>query len=92
MHNWREKNLHHLIGVSNKKRANTWDERNKLIMDKKRHEWLNALFHALQSPKEQLEYLRDMYDTVLSNTAKQLFDDLLALDTKSFYDKWLTKL
>jgi hypothetical protein len=45
----------------------------------------------LQSPHEQLEYLRKMYNTVLSDTAKQLFDELLSLDKKSFYKSELIK-
>ena len=91
MSKWREKNLHHIIWQCNKSRAKTGDTRNHLIMDKKRHEWLNDLFHTLQSPHQQLEYLRTMYDTVLSDTAKDLFDDLLCLDLKSFYAKWLIR-
>lgn len=84
-------NLHHKIGQCNSKRAYVNDDRNKMCIEKTRHNWLNQLFQCLQSPHEQLWYLRQMYDSVLSNTAKRLFDDLLALNTKSFYDKWLIK-
>ena len=62
-----------------------------MTMEKRRHEWLNALFQTLQSPKEQLEYLRDIYDSVLSDTARKLFDDLLLLPREKFYQDGLIK-
>ena len=62
-----------------------------MIIDKTRHNWLNALFQCLQSPHEQLWYLRDMYDSILSDTAKQIFDELLSLSNKDFYQDGLIK-
>lgn len=91
MAKWKEYNLHHKIWKCNRKRANINDERNKIVIRKVRHEWLNSLFQCLQSPHEQLEYLRDMYDSILSNTAKNLFDSLLSLNEYDFYAEWLVK-
>lgn len=87
----KDKNLHHKIGQCNRGWANVEDNRNKMIIDRSRHEWLNSLFQCLQSPHEQLWYLREMYDSVLSNTAKQLFDELLSLNIQDFYAEWLVK-
>lgn len=88
---WKWQNLHHKIWQCNRQRANINDDRNKMIIDKSRHNWLNALFQCLQSPHEQLWYLRGMYDSVLSDTAKQLFDELLSLKEWDFYAEWLVK-
>ena len=62
-----------------------------MIIDKTRHRWLNALFQCLQSPHEQLGYLKQMYDSVLSDTAKQLLEELLELKEWEFYAEWLVK-
>ena len=56
-------------------------------MDTCRHNALHALFWMLLTPKEQLMELRCLYDRVLSDTAKQLFDELLALDNNIYIDK-----
>jgi len=37
------------------------------------------------TPKEQLKELSHLYDSVLSDTAKQLFKELLSLNDKEFY-------
>jgi hypothetical protein len=45
----------------------------------------------LLSPKEQMMELRALYDTVLNDTAKKLFDELLSLDDSHFYLPKLVK-
>lgn len=84
-------NIHHKIWKCNRKWANVEDSRNKMTIERTRHDWLNSLFQCLQSPHEQLEYLRDMYDSILSDIAKQLFDELIGLNRKDFYSQWLVK-
>lgn len=83
--------IHHIVWQCNKERCNVNDGDNKMIIRKTVHEWLNALFQHNQSPHEQLKQLRDMYEPVLSDTAKQIFDDLLELPREYFYKSKLIK-
>jgi hypothetical protein len=82
---------HHIIGRSNNRRAKVEDKRNRIRIEHVRHMGLNSLFQCLQCPHEQLWYLREMYDSVLSDTAKELYDALLSLEEREFYDHWLVK-
>lgn len=88
---WKDKSIHHLVWRVNKWWANVEHPDNKIILDVVRHRWLNSLFQCLQSPYEQLEYLRDMYDSVLSDTSKELFDTLLATPIHKFYKDEIIK-
>ena len=88
---WKWYNVHHIIWQSNRNWANINDDRNKMVIDKIRHDWLNSLFRELQSPHEQLMYLRQMYNDILSDTSKKLFDELLWLWVSNFYQEWLVK-
>ena len=83
----KEYDTHHKIGQCNRSRANVNHEDNKMAIKKNVHHALNTLFTMNQSPHEQLIQLRSMYDSVLSDVAKQLFDDLLELDKQNFYKK-----
>ena len=83
----KEYDTHHKIGQCNRSRANVNNENNKMAIKKNVHHALNTLFNMNQSPHEQLIQLRSMYDSVLSDVAKQLFDDLLDLDKQNFYKK-----
>lgn len=80
-------NRHHLIGKSLKDEYNVFIPENVIRMNVHRHEALHNLFWALLTPKEQLMELRKTYDTILSDTAKQLFDELLNLNDDIYIDK-----
>lgn len=73
-------NRHHLIWKSLADEYNVHVPENIIRMNVCRHDALHALFGVLLTPKEQLMELRSLYDSVLSNIAKQLFDELLSLD------------
>jgi len=87
----KEYDTHHKIGQCNRNWANVNNEDNKMIIKKNVHHALNTLFTMNQSPLEQLQQLRGMYDSVLSDTAKAIFDDLLELPREYFYKKGLVK-
>ena len=87
----RKYNTHHIIGRKNYRWAIVEDTRNKIAMLISQHRGLNSLFGENQCPHEQLECLRELYDSVLSDTAKNLFDELLELNRKDFYAKGLVK-
>jgi len=87
----RDTDTHHLIGQCNRSWANVNHEDNKMTIKKNVHHAINTLFMMNQSPLEQLKQLRDMYDPVLSDTAKAMFDDLLDLPRDYFYRKPLVK-
>lgn len=79
-------NRHHLIWKSLKEEYNVFVPENVLRMNVRRHDALHALFGVLLTPKEQLMELRSIYDTILSDTAKQLFDELLSLNDDLYID------
>lgn len=83
--------VHHKIWQCNKSWAYVNDESNKMMIKKNIHNAINVLFQSHQSPHEQLQQLRGMYDSVLNPIAKQLFDDLLDLPKDIFYKKWIVK-
>lgn len=87
----KEYDTHHKIWQCNRSWANVNNEDNKMIIKKNVHHALNTLFTMNQSPLEQLQQLRGMYDSVLSDTAKAIFDDLLELPREYFYKKGLVK-
>ena len=84
-------NVHHLIAKSYEDEYNVHEEENKIRMNMIRHNALHSLFWVLLSPKEQLLELRNLYDTILNDTSKQLFDELLSLEDKDFYLPKLVK-
>jgi len=45
----------------------------------------------LLEPREQLRELKCIYNTILSDHAKELFDELLSLDKDEFYIKKIIK-
>jgi len=58
---------------------------NILTMQMIKHNALHSLFGMLLAPQEQLWELRLLYNNILSDHAKELFDELLSLDKKDFY-------
>lgn len=80
-----EQSKHHLIQRCEKNDYNVHDKRNVKKMIHKQHVALHQLFRNLTTPKDQLVYLRDLYDTVLSPYTKQLFDDLINMPEDFFY-------
>lgn len=91
MDNQNKYNIHHIVWQCNESRCNVDCKDNLVLFNKIKHDWLNRLFQTLQSPHEQLWYLRWLYNTVLSETAKNLYDELLSLDKKQFYKKRLLR-
>lgn len=89
--NQNQTNIHHLIAKSYQDEYNVHDEDNKIRMSIVKHNALHSLFWMLLSPKEQLKEMRCLYDTVLNDTAKKLFDELLSLDDSNFYLPKLVK-
>lgn len=87
----KDTDTHHKIGQMNRSRANVNHEDNKMAIKKNVHHAINTLFTMNQSPHEQLGQLRAMYDSVLSDVSKQIFDDLLDLPREYFYKKQLVK-
>lgn len=84
-------NVHHLIWKHCQDQYKVEAECNKIKMNMCRHNALHALFWMLLTPKEQLLELRHLYDTVLNDTARELFDELLALDDIDFYQRDVLK-
>lgn len=78
-------NRHHLLWVSNREQYNVHTPENIILMERHRHDALHALYGVLNTPKEQMKEARCLYDTILSDTAKQLFDQLLSLSDSDFY-------
>ena len=79
-------NKHHLIQKAEREFYNIHDPRNIKRMYIVQHNALHALFHNLTTPKDQLEKLRELFDPILSDQAREIYDILLQLPIKEFYD------
>lgn len=86
-----QENNHHLIWKSLVNEYRIDMKENQVRMNIERHNALHKLFWCLLTPKEQLKELSHLYDSVLSDTAKQLFKELLSLNDKEFYIDWIVR-
>jgi len=56
-----------------------------------RHRWLHSLFDTLNTPKDQLAFLKELFNPILSETSQQLFENLLSQTDQEFYADGLVK-
>jgi hypothetical protein len=49
------------------------------------HRAIHTLMKNLNTPKDQIAYLKELFDPILSETSKQLFTDLLSQTDQEFY-------
>lgn len=83
---WNDKNLHHIIGQVNRDNFNVDLPINKIIVEVTKHNALNCLMNCSQDPKWQLRVMVEKRrGNVLSDTAKELLDELLSLPDTEFY-------
>lgn len=87
----RQTNIHHIVSQCMKWEYNTDKKENKLELSVVRHAALHTLFGCLHTPKEQLKELYCIYESILSDTAKELFSELMRLNDYDFYIDWLKK-
>lgn len=87
----KQENRHHLVSQCMKDQYNVGMEENILKMLKYKHDCLHALFGCLHTPKDQLKEMYNIYEPVLSETAKQLFQTLLNVSEYDFYIEWLKR-
>jgi hypothetical protein len=80
-------NRHHLIGQSQKYLFNVFDERNVIRMEERQHNALHGLFKCLLTPKDQLEFLQQLFEPVLSKKAFSLLSVLCSMEDRDFYDE-----
>lgn len=67
------------------------DARNIIKIDRVRHNGIHLLFDTLRTPKEQLNYLLEMYGDVLSDTAYYLLETMTNLSDKNFYSPGIAR-
>ena len=67
------------------------NRRNITTMVHKQHVALHQLFRNLTTPKEQLLMIKELYNTVLSDHAKELFETLTNINDKDFYAHGIVK-
>lgn len=84
-------NRHHIIWQAEKALFNVFDERNVIRMEMNQHNALHALFKTLLTPKDQLEFLQQLFEPVLSKKAFSLLSVLCSMEDRDFYDDWLVK-
>lgn len=82
---------HHIIGQSERTDFNVWLSENIIRIKHKIHKAIHTLFGFKNTPKEQLWQLREMYDWVLSDTAKRIYDELIKMSEEDFYKPELIK-
>ena len=84
-------NKHHLIWQEYREYFHINDHRNIKYMKMIRHRWLHTLFDTLNTPKDQLAFLKELFNPILSETSQELFENLLSQTDIDFYAKWLVK-
>lgn len=90
----REKNYltkHHIVWKSNRSWANVEDDTNIFLLRVLEHQALNTLFKDKQCPHEQLEVMYEIWESSLSEYAKELIETLLSLPKERFYKSYLIK-
>jgi len=80
-------NRHHLLAQSKKDLYNVFDERNVIRMEMNQHNALHALFKTLLTPKEQLDFMQQLFEPVLSKKAFSLLSVLCNMEDRDFYDE-----
>lgn len=83
--------IHHIISKKKIHKFRVNDPKNKIIINRRKHVALNALYWDLQEPRSQLKFMLDIWDTALSQEVKKALYDILALDDEWFYDYDLVK-
>ena len=84
-------NRHHIIAQSKKDLFNVFDPRNVIRMEERQHAALHGLFKWLLLPKDQIEFLQQLFEPVLSKKAFSLLSVLCNMEDKEFYEEWLVK-
>ena len=84
-------NIHHLIGRQHKNEFRIYDERNKVIIDVAKHNWLHNLFYPLNAPKSQFEYINWLRRPIQSEIIKELVDIINATPSDKWYAEGLLK-
>ena len=78
-------NVHHIISQCMRNEYKIDVKENKLRMQVSRHNALHALFWCLHTPKEQIMEMYNIYESILWDTAKNLFNELMNLEDNEFY-------
>lgn len=86
-----QENNHHIIWKSLVNEYRIDMPENQLKMSVFRHEALHKLFWVLLTPREQLKEMYYIYESVLSDTSKAIFKELLSKPDEEFYIKWIVR-
>lgn len=81
----KQRNKHHLVAKEYREYFNVNDQRNIKYMKMIQHRALHTLMQNLNCPKDQLAYLKELFNPILSETSQQLFTDLLSQTDQEFY-------
>lgn len=84
-------NKHHMIWKQHRYLYNISDTRNIVRIDVIRHVALHNLFHTLNTPHEQFEYITWLRRPIQSKIIKELTDEINNTPIKKRYDDWLVK-
>jgi len=82
---------HHLLGQEYREYFNINDPRNIKYMQQVKHRAIHTLMQNLNTPKDQLAYLKELFDPILSDVSQQLFTDLLSQTDQEFYADGIVK-
>lgn len=83
--------IHHIISKKKIHKFRVNDPKNKIIINRRKHVALNALYWDHQTPKEQLQDMYDIRKTALSEEVSTALYDILQLDDEAFYQYDLVK-
>ena len=83
--------IHHIISKKKIHKFRVNDPKNKIIINRRKHVALNALYWDHQTPRSQLQDMYDIRKTALSEEVSNALYDILQLDDEAFYQYDLVK-
>lgn len=84
-------NRHHIIWKSQREKYNISDPRNISVMRTVQHNWLHALFHTLNTPHEQFEFINWLWKPIQSKLIKELIKEINNVDIEDWYAPGIVK-
>lgn len=84
-------NEHHIVWRMNRVQYNTNEAINKIMMNERQHQALNRLVGDKQTPHEQLKFMLEIWEPVLSDTVREELYAILSLPRWAFYKEELVK-
>jgi len=80
-----------MIWKCKKEEYNISDPRNISRIEVIRHNWLHALFHTLNTPHEQFEFINWLWKPIQSKLIKDLVKEINSIEIEDWYAPGIVK-